>query len=314
MTDTVSIIIATHNRADLLPHTLETVLGQTYTDIEVIVSDDGSTDNTREIVAALTDPRLRYIRNDWSGLPAITRNRGIRHATGSHLAFVDSDDLWLPDKLERQIAFMRSQQRPWCFTHCDYFYTAGEVVVRPIPEALATGGYSPDTLLCGNFISSPTVLMRRELVEQAGLFNESPKVRFAEDWEYWLRLSAIMPGGFIPEPLARYRLHQDAATHEPDPYASALRCLATIQMAVQANPAVYAQNYQRAVNTVLPCMVKRLLVLNRLSQARDICRLAAINPLEAPMLFTLGVMSGLPSTAVRTVLSLNRKAKALLGC
>jgi glycosyltransferase involved in cell wall biosynthesis len=103
----VSIILPTYNRADLLPRAIQSVLQQTFGDFELLVIDDGSEDNTEETVAGLRDPRLRYERIAHRGCAA-ARNRGCELSTGEFLAFIDSDDEWLPTKLERQIAAFRS--------------------------------------------------------------------------------------------------------------------------------------------------------------------------------------------------------------
>jgi len=100
---TVSVIISTYNRAHLIGRAIQSVLNQTYQDFEVIVVDDGSTDNTEEIVKSFNDPRIRYIRHEKNKGAAAARNTGIKAARGKYIAFQDSDDEWLPEKLEKQM-------------------------------------------------------------------------------------------------------------------------------------------------------------------------------------------------------------------
>ena len=116
----VSIITPTYNSADFIAQTIESVQAQTYTNWEMIISDDCSTDNTCEIIAPYLaeDKRIRYIRNECNSGAAITRNNALREAKGRWIAFLDSDDLWLPEKLEKQVAFMESNG--YAFTHHEY--------------------------------------------------------------------------------------------------------------------------------------------------------------------------------------------------
>lgn len=97
---TVSVVIPTYNRAHLVGRAIQSVLNQTYQDFEIIVVDDGSTDNTEEVVKSFNDPRIRYIRHDQNRGGSAARNTGIKMARGEYIAFQDSDDEWLPEKLE----------------------------------------------------------------------------------------------------------------------------------------------------------------------------------------------------------------------
>lgn len=315
MIPVVSVIIPTYNRANLLPHTLDSVLGQTFDAFEIIVVDDGSTDDTRHVMERYNDPRIQYICNSWTGHPSPNRNTGIKLSKGDYLAFVDSDDLWLPQKLEHQVGYMKAHpDMQWCFCHYDNYYgDTGRIEHRPIPVSLVNGTYSPVDLLCGNFIGSPTVLARKGLFDMAGGFDETDSIRFVEDWELWLRFSAIQPGGFIAEPLAQYRLHSSAATSQPDPYEAATRCLAAISTAVENNPETYSPHYHQAVNAILPVMVKRLLVLGEREKARNLCKQASLHPIKAWKLAGTYALGLLPSSALDILLKANRIIKTALG-
>ena len=102
----ISVIIPTYNRASLLPRALDSVLRQTWEDLEVIVVDDASRDDTPQVMAACTDPRVRYIRLEKNSGACVARNTGVAQARGEWIAFQDSDDLWLPEKLEKQMAYL----------------------------------------------------------------------------------------------------------------------------------------------------------------------------------------------------------------
>lgn len=310
----VSVIIPTYNRADLLPETLASVLGQTLTDIEVIVVDDGSTDNTAEVVANIPDARLRYIKNHWTGLPAAGRNVGIREAKADLLAFVDSDDLWLPEKLAVQKYHMDEHPEvQWCFTHHSFLdHPSGAVKPCPLPMVPHPGPERFARLLSCNYVNSPTVLVRRTLIERTGPFDEDPAVRFVEDWELWLRLEAASPGVFLPEALALYRRHPDNATACPDVHAAGLRYLAGAIRAVSITPEAYTVYLPRALTTLIAPAIKSLLVQGQNDKARALCRRALIAPLRQPELMFFATLAVLPARASTTLLSLNRRLKSLL--
>jgi glycosyltransferase involved in cell wall biosynthesis len=204
----VSVIIPTYNRADYLKLALKSVLEQTYKNIEVIVADDGSMDNTAEVVADFNDPRVKYFYQRNTGLPAVTRNRGLREASGEYVAFLDSDDMWQPEKLEIQVEYLRNQP--------DYHLAYSNAWI--IDETDARKGLIMDLelfkegeifkyLVKYNFIPQLTVLMKRKVFDEIGFFNEDPTLRAVEDYEYWLRVALRHKIGFVKEPLAMYRVH-----------------------------------------------------------------------------------------------------------
>ena len=118
MNELVSIIMPSYNTAKFIGETISSVLAQTYTNWELIIVDDCSTDNTDEVVAGYDDPRIRYLKNEKNSGAAVSRNYALREATGKWIAFLDSDDLWYPEKLEKQIAFM--EENGYDFTYTDY--------------------------------------------------------------------------------------------------------------------------------------------------------------------------------------------------
>lgn len=117
MDELVSIIMPSYNTAKFIEETIHSVLAQTYTNWELIIVDDCSTDHTDAVVASFTDPRIRYIKNEKNSGAAVSRNRALREAKGRWIAFLDSDDLWLPEKLERQIAFMKEKGCAFSYTN-----------------------------------------------------------------------------------------------------------------------------------------------------------------------------------------------------
>ena len=207
---TVSIIIPAYNQAHYLGAAIASALGQSYGDVEVIVVDDGSTDKTREVVEQIGDPRLRYVYQENQGLSA-ARNTGIRHACGTYLSYLDSDDLFLPEKVALLLAVM--EERP------EVGLVAGQAM--PVDEAGSPAGALfdrplPDDareLLLHNPLHVGSVLVRRSWQEKAGFFDES--LRSYEDWDMWLRLARLgCPMASVARPVSLYRFHAAQMTRD----------------------------------------------------------------------------------------------------
>lgn len=213
----VSVIISPYNAAPWIAETLDSVLSQTFTNIEVIVVDGGSADRTVEIASSYGSP-VRIITPGRCSKSA-GKNKGIIAAKGKFIAFVDADDLWLPQKLEYQLQLLREQP------DVGWAYTDGYLFEGNTTNNLTTFGrlarlYSGDMvhrLLLNNFIPSPTPLIRREVLGRAGLFDESLLQHEPEDWDLWLRVAACFPVGLVNRPLVRYRLHPDSLMAREEP-------------------------------------------------------------------------------------------------
>jgi len=214
----VSAAIITHNRARFLADAIDSVLDQTFGDLELIVVDDGSTDETADVVAPYLD-RIRYVRQENRG-KAAARNAAVALATGDLVAFCDSDDLWVPDRLERQLAAFG--RRP----HVGMVHGQVELVdvqLRPLPDrtaaqrALFSGAhrngatYASYALTC--CCLSSTILVRREVFETVGPYDCDLPI---EDYDFYLRLVLHYDVSFLDwPPLARYRVHPHKTTaHE----------------------------------------------------------------------------------------------------
>jgi len=202
----VSVIIPTYNRSELLQVAIESVLAQTYPHIEIIVVDDGSTDDTATVMAQYAG-RVTYLRQTNRGVAA-ARNTGFRAASGQYLTFLDDDDLILPAKVERQVQVLSSRPKVG-LVHCRYYYADGNGDPLDKVGLLPEGEVLKD-LLCGNFIWMGAPLIRRRCLEQVGLFDEGiPSV--SADWDLWLRIAlAGYPFACVQEPLGAYRTQQDS--------------------------------------------------------------------------------------------------------
>jgi len=200
----VSVIIPTYNRVRLLRAALDSVHRQTFSDYEVIVVDDGSTEAVAEMVQD-HPARPSVIRQHRRG-PAAARNHGLKEARASVIAFLDSDDLWHTDKLSR---FMKALNKDPAVRIYYGPMSPIDAEGRPVPGRTKPchGGRITEQLFCSSFVHVPTVVCRRELLDRAGGFDESLPV--CEDYDLWLRLSVHEPFGLLPEPLAWRRLHGD---------------------------------------------------------------------------------------------------------
>jgi len=204
----VSAIIPTYNGARYIAETIQSALHQTYRDCEVLVVDDGSTDDTPKVVGLFGD-KVRYFRKS-NGGPGSARNFGIQQAQGEYIALLDHDDLWLPDRLERQVPILDS--RP----EVGLVYSDASLYHDDSNQSPNTcfGFYPPYSgkvfkkLFEGNFVPNLTVLVRRECFEKLGLFDESGRMMMTDDYHMWLRIAAHYEFTYVPRPLGKFRLHR----------------------------------------------------------------------------------------------------------
>ncbi len=191
----VSVIIPTFNRQQFLTQAVESVRDQTFSDFELIVVDDGSTDGTEEWVAGFAGARC--IRQENRGVSS-ARNAGIASSSGEFIAFLDSDDLWKPEKLACQAAFHREHPDAWISQTEEIWIRNGRRVNQRKKHGKHGGWIFRECLpLC--IISPSAVMMKRTLFREVGLFDESFPA--CEDYDLWLRVSARFPVHLIPEPL-----------------------------------------------------------------------------------------------------------------
>lgn len=209
-TPTVSVILPAFNRLAYLREAIDSVLAQTYTDWELIIVDDGSADETRTFLRTIQDARVKILWLPHCGNPAAVRNCALVKARGIYLAFLDSDDLWAPRKLEIQLNLMRSRgDRGWSYTKDRPIDACG----NPLPEAgiqpwLPYEGSIVEPLLSIDaIISTPSVVAERSLVNEVGGFDEGQL--FGEDYDLWLRLAMRSDVIVSGEPLMCTRAHLD---------------------------------------------------------------------------------------------------------
>ena len=206
----VTVVIPTHNRAYLIARTVGYVLDQTYDDFKVIVVDNGSKDNTKDVVAGITDSRVQYIYQEDTGSPASPRNTGISQARGNYVAFLDDDDVWYPTKLEQVVEVFT--QDPDIAVVCHY---EDERRFGEIRGVLRYGPAEPDMyrrlLFGGNCLSGSATTVKTEALRAVGGCREERGYFEIEDYDLWIRLArAGAKFAFIDEPLGEFVVHESS--------------------------------------------------------------------------------------------------------
>jgi glycosyltransferase involved in cell wall biosynthesis len=196
----------TFDRLQFLPPAIESVFAQTLTDWELIIADDGSGEDARAYLRSLADPRLRVLWMTHSGRPSVALNAALRAARGQYVAFLDSDDVWLPRKLERQVATLkRNPGRRWSCTAFALIDAAGCPLVAARTSWPAPSGWVRERLLTDAVIATPSVVVERSLLEQVGPLDEELVMNYEGD--LWLRLAAVSELDGVDEPLTLVRRH-----------------------------------------------------------------------------------------------------------
>lgn len=218
MPDTlVSVVMPTYNHGKYVGRAIDTVLGQTYREFELIVIDNHSEDDTESIVTAraLKDSRIKYKKYNNHGIIAASRNEAIKTAQGSWLAFIDSDDLWYPRKLERVMQFLAADPSIDLVCH-DEDHIAGQE--ERIVKKARYGPYTTyeELLFKGNSLSTSAVVVRKDCALSAGLFCEDPAMVTAEDYEFWMRLGKICHISYLHEFLGAWRIHEFSGSSNVD--------------------------------------------------------------------------------------------------
>lgn len=217
----VSIVITAYNSMDYLPETIESVLEQTFSDFEVLLVDDGSSDHIVQWASELVDPRVKLTSQENQGV-SVARNTGIAHAQGEYVAFLDGDDLWEPTKLEKQVHCLEANPEvalvhTW-LTRIDW---QSKPTGRLIYSQLE--GDVWQQIVEKNQVACSSVMVRRCCFETVGVFDKN--LKFAEDWDLWIRLATRYHFAVIEEPLVHYREHPNSKSKK---YASRLQDFQTI--------------------------------------------------------------------------------------
>lgn len=213
----VSVVIPTYNRAGLIAQSIRSALAQTHRNLEIIVVDDGSTDNTKEVVASF-GPSIQYFYKANSG-PSPTRNLGIQKAKGEYVAFLDSDDLWEPTKIEKQLrCFEQNPQAAMVSTNYRLIDLQGRIIKDPGSKP----GYIPSDFIVKDMLqikfpfATPAFVIRKSVLEKIGAFNENLKI--SEDLDLLIRIGVNYQIGYVDEVLVSVRMHDNHLMRETPRY------------------------------------------------------------------------------------------------
>ncbi len=209
----VSVIIPCYNSGQYIKDTLMSVLNQSYSNIEIIAVDDESSDDTFKILedSAQLDKRIKPYCIAHSGRPSVPRNFGISKASGSLIAFLDSDDIWIRNKVKPQVDYLLKHRETafvysMSFTFGEVNYFSEHYELLPLPFRAAKD--AKELREIGNTITLSSVLVRKKALDEAGYFDEDPELKAVEDYDLWLRLSEKFKFYFIPRIQVYYRIHR----------------------------------------------------------------------------------------------------------
>jgi glycosyltransferase involved in cell wall biosynthesis len=264
----VSIIITAYNFGHLIAETLSSVFSQVFRDFEVIVVDDASTDNTQEVLAGFASERLRCITHSVRRWQSASRNEAIRAARGKCIAFVDADDLWLPNKLQLQVDFLESHPSVG-LVYCDiesFDHATGQSLGRISDSVRLPSGDVLASLLISNFIMSPTPVVRRKVFDEVGFWGEA--IQKCEDWDLWLRIAARYEVGLVPMVLARRRVHPNAISMVEDLNEFYVDASGDVERAIQRDPQRLGHLRSRALSNIAYSTGKKMWLRGDISDAR----------------------------------------------
>ncbi|MEP6729991.1 MAG: glycosyltransferase family 2 protein [bacterium] len=259
---TVSVIIPTYNRLAFLREAVASVVAQTFDDWELIVADDGSTDGTRAYLSELREPRVRVVELEHSGNPARVRNAAIAAACGRWLAFLDSDDAWLPAKLEVQLARLAAASTcGWSCTGIQFVDQGGATIIQPAgPPYRPRSGWILEALITLEATTTtPTLMVLRSLFHQVGGFDETFLHR--EDRDLSLRLAAASELCALAEPLTLVR-------HHANRWTSAQR----VAELHRYNELAYRKTFASAANRSVRALCTQQCATERIAMARVLSR------------------------------------------
>jgi glycosyltransferase involved in cell wall biosynthesis len=230
----VSVVLPSYNRAHLIRRAIASVLSQSYRAFELIVVDDGSTDGTREVADTFDDPRIQYIRHSRNRGAAAARNTGIEASQGEYIAFQDSDDEWLPHKLERQMDVLTRSSPQIGVIYSGFWQVRGSSKRLYPPRSRRWASLLPSevrrlegdvrtALLRGNLVTTQAAVVRRACFEKVGTFDE--RLPCLQDWELWLRISQHYHFAFVDDPLLVVYPTPDSISGDSEAFAEAFRLI-----------------------------------------------------------------------------------------
>ena len=211
----ISVVIPTYNCANFLKKALQSVIDQSYKNWEAIVIDNYSIDNTQQVIKKFSDSRIKYFKNKNLGNIANSRNKGIKNSNGNWIAFLDSDDWWLPDKLKICLEY---SNKDFDLIYHDLkilskdrrLFSRNKIKTRKLKEPILI-----DLLVNGNAIGTSSVLVKKQLIKEIGFMDERKSIIAAEDYNTWLKIATLTNHFlYVPKELGYYRIHDEGISRK----------------------------------------------------------------------------------------------------
>jgi glycosyltransferase involved in cell wall biosynthesis len=277
----ISVIIPTCDRAGFVARAVKSVGAQSLRDLEIIVVDDGSRDNTAAVIDSLNEPGLVYLRHDQRLGGAAARNTGILHSTGEYVAFLDDDDEWYPEKLARQMDVMLASPPEVGGVYTGYFIVErsnAKIRGQVVPTER---GDLYEALLAGNCIGgTSSVLLRRACFEEIGLFDE--RLPSFQDYDLWLRIARKFHFEYVREPMLKYFVHDDKIWTNSEALLQGLKLM--------LRKHGHSAAFRRKCSVYYLSLGVELCERNRLGAGRDaLVSAARLNPLAIESYLYLGL-------------------------
>ena len=210
----ISVIIPAYNRSMLIRETIESVLVQTFSNWELIIVDDGSTDNTIELINSIQDPRIRVLSVPHCGNIAMLRNIGVQNSSGNWISFLDSDDTWVPQKLQLQLNALQKNAKKWSYGGFELMNETGTTIPTKYGTYNSFSGWIIRKIITYQATANiSSVMLARSLFNEVGEFNSDPKLFCREDYEFVLRLALHAEAIAIDIVLVRVRDHKNRTTN-----------------------------------------------------------------------------------------------------
>ena len=258
----VSVIIPTYNAIAYISETVASVLSQTFTDFELLIIDDGSSDGTLEWASQIVDPRVKFISQTHQGKP-FANNRGIADAQGNYVAFLDHDDIWEPTKLEKQVRCLEDNPAIGLVDTCLFIADEQGNIKNEVITLYAEGEVWKKMLEFNLIACGSTPMVRRCCFETVGVFDE--KLFPSEDWDMWIRIASRYPFAVVKEPLARWRQHSNNTSNNWQRMLQA--SLIVIEKTFQSTPSKLLYLKSRSIGRVYLYAAWKALVSKDYEQA-----------------------------------------------
>ena len=211
----ITVVIPTYNRLSFVMEAIRSVIAQTYTNWELIIADDGSTDGTAKVIGAMNDSRIRILELSHIGHVGCLRNKAAQEGKGKWIAFLDSDDLWLPGKLEIQLNSLQRSARRWGYGGFELMNESANTITNRGKTYIPFSGWVTKKIINAEAaVSIGSLIIERQLFDEVGCFSADLKLNFREDYELALRLSLKAEADAVPELLVRIREHAERSTNK----------------------------------------------------------------------------------------------------